>query len=119
VLNVSGVTDRETGQVIGQKLGAIASGLQPGPTSWRASGNGDLWRYTITPVRDPQAFAAGISFGTVTSVQGRTINVSVAPGSLASSADAATGPPPDAPAPPRLGPRIGPRRPPFRRFGRR
>ena len=121
VLSLSGFVDPQAAQVIGQKvgqrIGQIALELSPGHPQLRFSRQGNQVTFLITPLRDPQAFADKINFGTVTSVEGRTISVSVTPESAAQLSNAAPSPPPpdpgNAPAPRPAGPRRFPRRGPI------
>jgi hypothetical protein len=120
-LSVSGVNDYKSGHALGQKLGlrisTMAREVGHGVVNTQVGRRGDLVTFTITPIRDPQAFADRINFGTVTEVRGRSIRVAVTPESAAALPDVAPSPPrPDAgpapaPAPRPIGPRRVPRRP--------
>jgi hypothetical protein len=117
VLNVSGVVDPQVSRAMGQRIGEIAKELNPRGVQARYVRQGNQLIFTIVPMRDPQAYADKIDFGTVTSVQGGTIVVSVTPESAAQVANAAPNSPvpdPDnAPAPGPIGPRRFPRRGPL------
>jgi len=117
VLNVSGALDPQVARAVGQRIAEIAKDLNPGVLQARLARRGDDWIFTIAPVRDPQAYADRINFGVVTSVQGRTISVTVTPESAAQASNVApTAPTPDpgnAPGPRPIGPRRFPRRAPM------
>ena len=118
VLNLSGNFDAKVGTALGRRLVEIAKELAPGiPVQARPSGRGNQLIFMITPVRDPQAYADRIDFGTVTSVEGRTIRVTASPESTAHLVIATPTPPSSEPgnatAPRTVGPRRFPRRPPI------
>lgn len=78
-LVVSGLTDQETSEVFGQKLGEALKGAGP-RTGFRSIGGGGRATYTAWPVRDPQAFAERVRlFARVTRVNGRTLTVEMTP----------------------------------------
>jgi hypothetical protein len=78
-LNVSGLVDKETSEVFGQKLGEALQG-GGAQTGFRSRGGGGRSTYTAWTVRDPQALADKIrAFAQVTAVNGRTIDVEMSP----------------------------------------
>lgn len=72
-VHVSGVNSEIMGDAIKEKLRQLAD---PGPNVIvLGHAHNGLMTVHVMPVRDPQAFAAKINFGTVQSVQGRNINM--------------------------------------------
>ncbi|WP_435005199.1 HEAT repeat domain-containing protein [Tundrisphaera lichenicola] len=71
---VSGITDEETGQHVGDQIGEI---LKESGKPWRSEGGGGLGQrtYRVSPVGDPEEFARKITFGKVQRVTGRSIEV--------------------------------------------
>jgi hypothetical protein len=77
-LIVTEVPDGDARAVFQEKLKALSDRF--GVTSMSGSSeSGKPDRIVLSPVRDPRAFAAAITFGTVTSVWGREIHVTAAP----------------------------------------
>ena len=117
VLNVSGVVDRQVASAMVRRIAEIALELNPRARQTKYVGRGNQLIFSFAPLGDPQAYADRINFGTVTSVQGGTIIVTVTPESAARVANAAptasTPDPGPAPAPRPIGPRRFPRRPPM------
>jgi hypothetical protein len=122
-LSLPGGVDPQAALVMGRKIGyrvaLISKELNPGGFQSTVGRRGNLLTFTITPLRDPQAFAERINFGTVTAIRGGNINVTVSPESAAQLPDR---PPnslrPDSSSPPGPrppGPRHFPRRPPIGR----
>jgi hypothetical protein len=90
---IDGQTALAMGRKIGQRVGVIARELDPGVFQLLVGRRGDLLTATITPMRDPQAFADRINFGTVTAVRGRIISVTVTPEGVALLPDFTPGAP--------------------------
>jgi DNA-directed RNA polymerase subunit RPC12/RpoP len=117
VLNVSGVVDPKVAAAMGRRIALIALELDPAARQIRYVRQGNQLIFWFAPLRDAQAYADRVNFGTVTSVKGGTIIVTVTPDSAAQVATAAPASPapepPSAPAPRPAGPRRFPRRPPM------
>jgi predicted Zn finger-like uncharacterized protein len=71
-LHVSGIADADIRQAVTDRLGSL---VDPGRGSASASDiRGDRMTMVLAPVRDPQAFAQKIDFGSA-SVRGRTVTI--------------------------------------------
>jgi DNA-directed RNA polymerase subunit RPC12/RpoP len=82
VLNLRGVTNSRMSHAVALKINAIMKDLNARGYQSQGRSSNKGWRFTIKPVPDPQAFADRITFGSVTSVRGGTIEVVVTPESL-------------------------------------
>ena len=77
-VNVDGVGDKDTADLVREKVIAIMKGLGlSGRLSFRRTGN--ILTFTIPGVSDPQVFADHVNFGSVTRVAGRIVDVVAAP----------------------------------------
>ena len=77
-ITVRDVPDSATAQRVKEAIEAVLKSSEPGwSIQWNSTGTTS--RYTVAPIRDPQAFADRIEFGTVRRVDGRLIEVDARP----------------------------------------
>lgn len=81
-VNVAGAVDAASRARVHHGISQVMSSLAPECRITSNDSNGKT-TYTVTPVDDPQAFADKVTFGKVTRVAGRVIDVVVAPSAAA------------------------------------
>jgi hypothetical protein len=77
-VNVTGVNDLKTGEMIGGRITEVMKAMGGG-YSMRSNTGGGRMSVTVAPVADPRAFADKLTFGKVTRVEGRIIDVAAGP----------------------------------------